>query len=240
MMPNFNNPLEETKEKIKSNFFISFVGLVLILSAICFTGFGSFQLFVALFTGYEATVMDLLYFTSGAMLLFFIGITNILMDIKSQNKTIAKGILHLLKQKLDATTTPKKRGSFEDTLKSLFNRQPGMTDEDVSGSISVYDMSNPNNPIFQGDFKNMDEMNDMRKRLIDKMLNSQKEFKGKKMTKQEMLDTLSLRELKAELKLAVDAEDWLWAASLRDKIAEKEDDKKKGNSGSEKKDNPEM
>lgn len=240
MMPNFNNPLEETKEKIKSNFFISFVGLVLILSAICFTGFGSFQLFVALFTGYEATVMDLLYFTSGAMLLFFIGITNILMDIKSQNKTIAKGILHLLKQKLDATTTPKKRGSFEDTLKSLFNRQPGMTDEDVSGSISVYDMSNPNNPIFQGDFKNMDEMNDMRKRLIDKMLNSQKEFKGKKMTKQEMLDTLSLRELKAELKLAVDAEDWLWAASLRDKIAEKEDGKKKGNSGSEKKDNPEM
>jgi protein-arginine kinase activator protein McsA len=101
-------------------------------------------------------------------------------------------------------------------------------------------MSNPNNPIFQGDFKNMDEMNEMRKNLIDKMLNSQKEFKGKKMTKQEMLDSLSVRELKAELKIAVDSEDWLWAASLRDKIAEKEGIKKKGNSGSDKKDNPEM
>lgn len=240
MMPNFNNPLEETKEKIKSNFFVSFVGLVLILSAICFTGFGSFQLFVALFTGYEATIMDLLYFTSGAMILFFIGITNILMDIKSQNKTIAKGILHLLKQKLDTNTTTRKRGSFEDTLKNLFGRQPGMSSDDVSGSISIYDMNDPNNPIFQGDFKNADEMNEMRKNLIDKMLNSHKEFKGKKMTKQQMLDTLSVRELKSELKMAVDAEDWLWAASLRDKIAEKEEGKKKGNSGSEKKDNPEM
>ena len=238
MIPNLKDLPEEAKEKIKSNFFISFVGITLILSAICFTGYGSAKLFIALFTAYEATVLDLLYFTSGSMLLFFIGITNILMDIKSQNKTIAKGILHLLKNKLEAPT--KKRGSFEDTLKNLFNRQPGMSDEDVSGSISIYDMSNPNNPIFQGDFKNMDEMNEMRKNLIDKMLNSQKEFKGKKMTKQEMLDSLSVRELKAELKIAVDSEDWLWAASLRDKIAEKEEGKKKGNSGSDKKNNPEM
>lgn len=241
MMPNFNKPSEEPKEKIKNNFFLSFVGLVLILSAICFTGFGIFQLLFALFTSYNATVMDLLYFTSGAMLLFFIGITNILMDIKSQNKTIAKGILHLLKGKIDATNSAtKRRGSFEDTIKNLLSRQPGMSDEDVSGSISIYDMSNPNNPIFQGDFKNADEMDDMRKNLIDKMLNSHKEFKGKKITKQQMLDTLSIRELKAELKMAVDAEDWLWAVSLRDKIAEKEDNRKKGNSGSEKKDNPEM
>lgn len=240
-MPNKKTLSEETKEKIKSNFFLSFIGLLLITSTICFTAFGAFQLFVALLTPYEATVMDLLYFTSGSVLLFLIGITNILMDIKSQNKTIAKGILHLLKGKLDATnSTTKRRGSFEDTIKNLLSRQPGMSDEDVSGSISVYDMSNPNNPIFQGDFKNADEMNEMRKNLIDKMLNSHKEFKGKKMTKQQMLDTLSVRELKAELKMAVEAEDWLWAASIRDKIAEKEEGKKKGNSGSEKKDNPEM
>jgi protein-arginine kinase activator protein McsA len=72
------------------------------------------------------------------------------------------------------------------------------------------------------------------------MLNSHREFKGKKMTKQEMLNELSLRELKAELKLAVEAEDWLWAASLRDKIAEKDVKKKGGSNGSEKKDNPEL
>jgi protein-arginine kinase activator protein McsA len=97
-----------------------------------------------------------------------------------------------------------------------------MGDDDISGSVSLYDVSNPDKPIFEGDFKNSEEMNEIRKNLIDKMLNSQKEFKGKKMTKQEMLDSLNLRELKAELKIAVEAEDWLWAASLRDKIAEKE------------------
>lgn len=239
-MPDFNNQLEEAKEKIKSNFFVSFVGLILILSAICFTGFGSFQLFVALFTGYEATVMDLLYFTSGAMILFFIGITNILMDIKTQNKTIAKGIMHLLKLGVNKNTNTRRRGSFEDTINNLLGKQPGTSNDEVSGSISIYDVNNPNSPIFQGDFKNADEMNEIRKNLIDKMLNSQKEFKGKKMTKQQMLDTLNVRELKAELKMAVDAEDWLWAASLRDKIAEKETSNKKGNSGSDKKDNPEM
>ena len=55
-----------------------------------------------------------------------------------------------------------------------------------------------------------------------------------------MLDSLNLRELKAELKMAIDSEDWLWAASLRDKIAEK-DTKKKGNSDdNEKKDNTDL
>ena len=60
------------------------------------------------------------------------------------------------------------------------------------------------------------------------------------MTKQEMLNELSVRELTADLKLAVDAEDWLWAASIRDKIAEKDVKKKGGTGGSEKKDNPEL
>jgi hypothetical protein len=238
MIPNFNESQEGIKETVKNNILIGFVGIILIISALSFTGYGAAKLLYALFTAYEATVLDLLYFTSGSMLLFFIAITNILMEVKTQNKTLAKGILHLLKTKVEPPT--KRRGSFEDTLRNLFNRQPGMTDEDMSGSISIYDMNNPDNPIFQGDFNNMDEMNDMRKKLIDKMLNSQREFKGKKMTKQEMLNSLNLRELKSELKLAIDTEDWLWAASLRDKIAEKEDTKKKGNSGSDKKENPEM
>jgi protein-arginine kinase activator protein McsA len=55
-----------------------------------------------------------------------------------------------------------------------------------------------------------------------------------------MLDSLNLRELKAELKIAVEAEDWLWAASLRDKIAEKENKKKGGSDDTEKKDNTDL
>ena len=83
-------------------------------------------------------------------------------------------------------------------------------------------------------------MDQVRRNLMNKMLNSQRDFKGKKMTKQEMLDSLNLRELRAELKMAIDSEDWLWAASLRDKIAEK-DTKKKGNSDdNEKKDNTDL
>ena len=83
-------------------------------------------------------------------------------------------------------------------------------------------------------------MDQVRRNLMNKMLNSQRDFKGKKMTKQEMLDSLNLRELKAELKMAIDSEDWLWAASLRDKIAEK-DTKKKGNSDdNEKKNNTDL
>jgi protein-arginine kinase activator protein McsA len=83
-------------------------------------------------------------------------------------------------------------------------------------------------------------MDEVKRNLMNKMLNSHKEFKGKKMTKQEMLDSLNLRELKAELKLAIETEDWLWAASIRDKIAEK-DTKKKGNSDDiEKKDSTDL
>lgn len=234
MISNFNKNPKDDAEKVKNNFFISFVGILLISSAIYFTSYGMIKLFIALFTAYEAKAIDLIYFTSGIMILFFIGITNILNEIKSQNKTIAKGVLHLLKHKLRTENKSENNTgtSFEDTIKNLFQSQLGLTEEEIKGSISVYDMSNPNNPIFEGDFKNADEMNEIRKNLIDKMLNSHKEFKGQKMTKQEMLDKMSLIELKDELKIAVDREDWLWAASIRDKISSKEESGEKGNSGS--------
>lgn len=239
MIPTLNTPDEGTNEKIKNSFFLSIIAIGLILNALFFFCYGSFRLGWAMATDYTATTTDLFYFSMGIIMIFLIVMTSILMDIKKQNQTIAKGVLHLLRQSLDSPNKP--RGtSFQDTLKNLFSRQPGMSGEDVSGSISVYDMSNPDNPIFQGDFNNMDEMNDLRKNLMDKMLNSPKEFKGKKMTKQEMLDILTVRELKSELKSAVESEDWLWAASLRDKIAEKEQPKKKGDSDSDKKDDPEM
>lgn len=235
MIPGFETP---PKQKLTDNIIVGILGLILIASSVCFTAIGVFNLVRAFFTEYNVTTLDMLYFTSGIMILFMISIVNLLSEIKNQNKTIAKGVLHLLKQKLN--NNPLKPTPFGDMLKNLFSRQPGMSDDDVSGSISLYDVNDPDNPIFQGDFKNSDEMDQIKKNLMNKMLNSQREFNGKKMTKQEMLDSLNLRELKAELKLAIDSEDWLWAASLRDKIAEK-DTKKKGNSDdTEKKDSTDL
>jgi hypothetical protein len=215
MIPGSETP---PKEKLTDNIFIGILGLILIASSICFTAIGVFNLGRAFFTEYNVTTLDMLYFTSGIMILFMIGIINMLSEMKKQNKAIANGVLHLLKQKSNKIhTTP-----FGDMLKDMFSRQPGMNNDDMSGSISLYNIDDPDNPIFKGDFKNSDEMNEVRKNLMDNMLNSKKEFKGKKMTKQEMLDSLNLKELRAELKQAIDLEDWLWAASLRDKIAEKE------------------
>jgi hypothetical protein len=235
MIPNLN---PTSNEKKTNNILVAFLGIVLIVSSICFTVLGIFNLLRAFLTEYNLKTLDLMYFTSGILILFSIAIVNLLTEMRDQNKTIAKGVLHLLKNKLNGA--PKPTGAFGDVLKNLFGRQPGTENDDISGSISLYDVSDPDNPIFQGDFKNADEMNDIKKNLIEKMLNSHREFKGKKMTKQEMLNELNLRELKAELKLAVEAEDWLWAASLRDKIAEKDVKKKGGSNGSEKKDNPEL
>lgn len=236
MIPDLNST---SKEKKPNKIIIAILGIILVVSSICFTTLGIFKLLIALFSEYNLTTLDLLYFTSGILLLFSIAIVNLLTEMRDQNKTIAKGVLHLLKLKANGVG-PKPAGSFGDVLKNLFGKQPGIDSDDITGSISLYDVTDPDNPIFEGDFKNAEEMNDMRKNLIDKMLNSQKEFKGKKMTKQEMLNELSVRELKAELKLAVDAEDWLWAASIRDKIAEKDVKKKGGTGGSEKKDNTEL
>lgn len=235
MIPGFETP---PKQKLTDNIIVGILGLILIASSVCFTAIGVFNLVRAFFTEYNVTTLDMLYFTSGIMILFMISIVNLLSEIKNQNKTIAKGVLHLLKQKLN--NNPLKPTPFGDILKNLFSRQPGVSNDDVSGSISLYDVNDPDNPIFQGDFTNSDEMDEIKKNLMNKMLNSQRDFKGKKMTKQEMLDSLNLKELRTELKLAIDSEDWLWAASLRDKIAEK-DTKKKGNSDdNEKKDSTDL
>lgn len=238
MTPNFETP---PKEKITNNIFVAILGLTLIVSSICFTAIGLFNLGKAFFTEYSVTTLDLMYFTSGITILFLISMVNLLSDIKSQNKTIAKGILHLLRQRLkDENNFSKPKSPLGNIFKDLFGRQPGMSNDDVSGSISLYDPNDPDNPIFQGNFKNADEMDDIKKNLIEKMLNSQKDFKGKKITKQEMLDSLNLKELRAELKTAIDSEDWLWAASLRDKISEKENKKKGGDQDTDKKNSPEL
>jgi hypothetical protein len=235
MIPGFETP---QKQKLTDNIIVGILGLILIASSVCFTAIGVFNLVRAFFTEYNVTTLDMLYFTSGIMILFMISIVNLLSEIKNQNKTIAKGVLHLLKQKLN--NNPLKPTPFGDILKNLFSRQPGVSNDDVSGSISLYDVNDPDNPIFQGDFTNSDEMDEIKKNLMNKMLNSQRDFKGKKMTKQEMLDSLNLKELRTELKLAIDSEDWLWAASLRDKIAEKDTKKKGSSDDNEKKDSTDL
>jgi len=229
-----------TEEKTKKNIFVSILGLILMISAVYFTAIGAFMIFRAFFTDYNIKTLDLVYFASGILFVFSITIVNLLTEIRDQNKTIAKGVLHLLKQKIQTNNNFQSPESFGDVIKNLFGKQPGLSEDDISGSISLYDMSDPDNPIFQGDFTNSTEMGEVRKNLIEEMLNSQKEFKGKKITKQEMLDKSSLRELKTELKIAVEAEDWLWAASIRDKIAEKEKNKKGGSKDSEKNINPDL
>lgn len=221
MIPTFEKITKKGNKT--SNFFIAFLGASLIISSIVFVGIGLFNMLYALFTDYTATALDILYFLTGMTMLFLATITTFVSEIKSQNKTIAKGIVHLLRNKLnEPKSNLMSRGLFDDNLKNLFNFPPLTPDSEMTGSISIVDLSNPDKPLYTGDFKSMDEMNEMKKELINKMLNSKREFKGKKMTKQEMLDTMTIEELKKELKQAVESEDWLWAASIRDKISEKE------------------
>jgi len=230
-----SNKKPQPKEKKTNDTIVVILGGILIISSIVFTVLGIFNIFRALLTERNLKELDIVYFTSGMLLLFSIAIVNTLSEIKEQNKEMSKGIVNLLNAKIN--TPPNPMNPINDVLKNLFNKPPGINPDGVTGSISVFDANNPNNPIFQGDFKNADEMNEMRKNLIDKMLNSKKDFNGKKMTKQEMLNQLNVNQLKDELKIAVEAEDWLWAASLRDKIAEKDIKKNNGNTDSEKKDN---
>ena len=108
------------------------------------------------------------------------------------------------------------------SLGQLFNMGGMHNDANVSGSISVIDLSKgKGESIFKGEFNNYDELQSLKNKLFSEMLKSQGEFKGKKMTKEEMLDTLSVEELENERIKAEENEEWLWAAAIRDKIAEK-------------------
>ena len=205
----------------KNNFFYTLGAASFLLVFISFVVIGTYKILLAILSDYNLTALDLLFFTSGIMITVLFTILGLLSSIKKQNQTIAKGVLHILKGKLN-TGVPRSSISFGDSLNNLF-KSP--TDADIQGSISLVDLSNPDNPLFKGEFSNMDEMNDLKKNIMDKMLQSQGEFKGKKMTKKDMLAKLKLSELQEELKKAVDSEDWLWAASIRDEIANRTEDK---------------
>ena len=130
-----------SKKNKKSNILTAFLGIILITSSICFTVMGVFNLFRAFLTEYNLKTLDLMYFTSGILILFSIAIVNVLTEMRDQNQTIAKGVLHLLKNKV--SPSPKPAGNFSDIIQDLLGRQSGVGDENISGSISMYDISNP-------------------------------------------------------------------------------------------------
>jgi hypothetical protein len=197
-------------EALKALFVLVFIGI----SAV-FTGYGLYKIFEAMFTSYTLQTIDIAYFTSGTLLLSLFAIFVILGEVKKVSETTAKAVVHLMRK-----DKPTSNSQFSNFLSNMF---PGSAPKspDFSGSISIIDMENPDSPIFSGDFKNNEELQELRNSMINKMLNSKSEFKGKKMTKQDILNSMSIEELDAERIKAENAEDWLWAATIRDKIAEK-------------------
>lgn len=204
-------------EILKAIFVLFFVGVTLTFSFI-----GIARIFKALFTDYTLQTIDIAYFAVGIGLLSIFAIFVILDDIKKMLDTTAKAVLHIMRKQNEQSKSTISSNSFSSLLGNMFGNQSVAGDpNNFSGSISVVDLSNPKNPIFKGDFNSHEELQDLRNKLINKMLNSHGEFQGKQMTKQDMLNTMSVEELDAERIKAEQDEDWLWAAALRDKIKER-------------------
>jgi len=195
-----------------SAFFKSLAILIMIVISIGFTIAGLYKLGKSLFTPYDLQAIDAVELTGGLALIFLMSIIIIAVEIKSKVQTIGESILVLLKPKTNMPSNPM------DWLSKLRNPSG-----DISGSINIVDLTNggTGESLFKGDFSNINELHELRGKLLSSMLNSQREFKGKKITKQEMLDTMTVEELEAERIKAEQEEEWIWAAAVRDKIKEK-------------------
>ena len=208
-----------TKEILKALSVLLFVG-----ASIAFAFKGMYSVINAVFTPYKLQTIDIAYLTSGVCLLAAFAVFIILGEIKSQNETIMRGLTHLLRKQNNSIPSAG-ASNISNMLSNMFGPKNSTGNPaDFTGSISVVDMNNPNNPIFKGDFANFDEMQKLRDKLINKMLNTQDEVDGKKMTKQEILNSMTVEQLEKERLKAEREEDWLWAAAVRDKIAEKKGD----------------
>jgi len=204
----------EKKETVGSKiglFLKSIAILLMIVVAVGFTLTGLIKLCQSLFTSYDLQAVDAIELTGGLALIFLMAIVVISVEIKSKVQTIGEAVVVLLKPK------PSSPSLGSDLFKHLSGRG------DVSGSINIIDLTNggTGESMFKGDFSNLNELHELRNKLLTSMLNSQKEFKGKQVTKQEMLDTMTLEELEAERVKAEQEEEWIWAAAVRDKIKEK-------------------
>lgn len=218
-----NNLLKNKTEK-KPATIVDLLKALAVLSffaiSFIFAGIGSYGIGKALFTEYTIQTNDILYFFAGTGMFMLFAILIILGEIKQMLVTFGELLVQLsINQRmkdLKSNINP-----LSNIVRNMFGQNSTFNENDFTGSISVVDLNNPEKPIFKGDFSNMEEMQELRKKLLEKLLNSHGEFNGKKMTKQEMLDTMTVEELDAERVKAEKEEDWLWAATLRDKIKEK-------------------
>lgn len=221
ILKEFTKPTPEVpaKKRLLKDVAIGIVVLTIIILSGYFLISGSYGLIKAMFTDYTTQVIDVVKFSFGLLIPFTLAIILYLVEIKELNESIAKAVIHMMRKERDEKTI-NPRGFFNPFVPLAGNGGQNV-DPSFTGSISIVDMSNPDNPIMRGDFNNMEEMQELKNKLINKMLNSEGEVGGKKMNKQEILDTLTDEELEQERIKAEQEEDWLWAAAIRDKINDK-------------------
>ena len=214
----------ETKTKPSFVELIKSLAVLLIIGGSLFmVGYGLFKIGMTLFSSYIIKPMDIIFLFSGLGLLLAFTILVMLGDLKNKSDALARAMTVLIKRSnpYNQGTNINSTNSFENLLEGMFGPKSSTGDGNISGSISIVDLTNPDKPIMQGDFNNINEMKELKDKLFGQMLNTSGELDGKKMTKQEMLNQMSIEQLEAERIKAEETEDWLWAAAVRDKIAEK-------------------
>lgn len=213
MISPVNTPAK--KENILYTLVKSFSFLFVSILSLSFTFIGSYKLFKSMFTPYELTTLDAVELGAGISIFLLMLVLLLVADVREKTAAIGEAMLVLLKPQ------PHNIPSIGDIFKNMSGLSTN--DPNISGSISVIDLSkgSEGKSVFKGDFNNLEELQQLKNTLLNNMLKSTGEFQGKKMTKEEMLDTLTIEELEDERVKAEEKEEWLWAAAIRDKIAEK-------------------
>lgn len=203
----------QKKNSKKDNVLVMLLMSIFLLSLCALTIFGFAQLTRGLFTEYKATTFDLLSLTGGFLSLGFITIISMINDLKKGLKSLEDK----LSEKQTSSTPPTTPPDISNIMSKLFSGNkdgnPGF-----SGSVKIINLNNPDEPIFNGEFDDMKDFQNIKKEIVDKFLKSQGEFHGKKMTKEEVIKKMSVDELKQEEQTAIQNEDYVWAAALRDEI----------------------
>lgn len=197
--------------------------LHIVIAGTAFFVIGIYKLSLALFTDYTFQIIDLVLYTSGFAIISIVAISLEMIKVKEAMTSVkvttdatASGILHLMRSSRQAKTQTLDGNFFNDILKDI---DPN---GEVNGSIRVINLEDPTSPpLFDKEFESFEELKSLRDELFSKMLKKEGDFKGKKMTRQEMLDTMTLDELESERIKAEKNEDWTWAIAIRDKINEK-------------------
>jgi hypothetical protein len=193
--------MQEKEEITFSSFFKALIGITIVLISCLFLIVGTYGMVRAALTEYPLQSLDVTFFAFGLLLLVSLSLFIQIMNIQKTIQAIAGGTLALVTK------------AKNEQEKNIFNN--------MQGTVKVFDMSNPENAIFEKEFNSIKNLMQLRDEVISKLLGSEGEFEGQKMTKQEMLDKMSLDQLEKERHKAEQDEDWVWAAAVRDKIVEK-------------------